>query len=165
MGRVLGVLLIVAAIGGGAGMWYLQVYAFYDEFVGGGFALRTPDGPVLVEPEGMRGIDATSSPLRYRACFAEAIDPVGYLPHPDPVPTVGPDWFECYDADATAAALRAGEAVAVEAESGVYGIDRLVALWPDRGVVWHQLNPCGDAVYAGRPVPEGCPPPPEAYLD
>ena len=43
-----------------------------------------------------------------------------------------------------------------------YGIDRVIALDADgRGYVWHQINPCGEVVFDGKPAPEGCPPKPE----
>lgn len=155
------------ALLGGAAMWWLQVHAFYERSEGGPVLLTMAEGqPVEIEPLSMNAIDAESSPLRYRACFAHDLDPVDYAPHPDPKPTVGPGWFDCYDAAATGAAIASGEARAVIGRANVtYGIDRVVALWPDRGVAWHQLNPCGEAVFAGRPAPEGCPPPPEGYRD
>ena len=44
-----------------------------------------------------------------------------------------------------------------------YGIDRVVAVYPDgRGYAWHQINACGEVVFNREPVPEGCPEPPES---
>ena len=164
-GRIVGAAIVIVAVLGGAAMWWLQVHAFYEETEGGTLVLLGPDGPAEVRPLALSAIDAESSPLRYRACFLHDLDPAGYAPHPAPEPTVGPGWFDCYDAGRVAEAIAEGQAVAVAAESGVYGVDRVAALWPERGVAWHQLNRCGEAAYAGRPVPEGCPPPPEAYRD
>lgn len=166
-GRLIGVALILVALLGGAAMWWLQVYGYYDRIEGGPLLLTTAEGEAVeVEPISQSAIDADSSPLRYRACFAHDLDPADYAPHPDPTPLTGPGWFDCYDAAAVGAALASGEAVAVTGRANVpYGVDRVVALWPDRGVAWHQLNPCGEAVFAGRPAPEGCPPPPEGYRD
>ena len=165
-GRIAVAAIVLAAIVFGGALYWFQVYAYYERTEGGDLVLTSVDGePVPVPVERLDAIDADTSPLRYRACFAHALDPADYALDPAPEPTVGPGWFGCYDAGAAAAALAAGEAVAVRGVSGTYGVDRVVALWPDRGVAWHQLNPCGAAVYAGRPAPEGCPPPPDAYRD
>jgi hypothetical protein len=60
----------VAAVAGAA-MYYLQVYAFYEEVAAvNEVSITTVGGkvePLLVA--GFQGIDAESSPLRYRACF------------------------------------------------------------------------------------------------
>ena len=166
-GRIAAALIIVVAILGGGAMYWLQVYAYYDRIEGGEVVLTTTAGETGAVPaEGLTAIDADSSPLRYRACFAHDLDPADYEPHPEAEPTVGPGWFDCYDAGEVDGALGSGEAVAVLGTADVtYGVDRVAALWPDRGVMWHQLNPCGEAVYAGRDAPEGCPPPPEEYRD
>jgi hypothetical protein len=43
-----------------------------------------------------------------------------------------------------------------------YGIDRIVAVYPDgRAMAWHQINACGAVVFDGNPAPDGCAPPPE----
>ena len=168
VGRVVAAAIVLTAVLGGGAMYWLQAHAFYERSEGGALALTPAGGgaPVAVAVEALRSIDAGSSPLRYRACFAHALDPADFAPHPAPEPTVGPGWFDCYDAAATAAAIEAGEAVAVTAARNVtYGVDRVAALWPDRGVAWHQLNPCGETVYAGREPPPGCPPPPAPYRD
>ena len=167
-GRIAAALVVLAAILGGGGMYWLQVHAFYDRSAGGEVVLTAADGERrAVTARDVEAIDADSSPLRYRACFAHDLDPADFAPYPAAEPTVGPGWFECYDAAAVGAAIEAGRARAVLGTAGVtYGVDRVAALLPDgRGVMWHQLNPCGEAVYAGREAPSGCPPPPEAYRD
>jgi hypothetical protein len=79
------------------------------------------------------------------------------------VPLVAPGWFDCFDAAAIGADLAAGRAAAVLGEANVtYGIDRVLALYPDgRGYAWHQINACGEVVFDGDPPPPGCPPVPE----
>ncbi len=155
-------------------MYYLQVYAFYDEVP----VSETQEDVLLTnintgEPEAIlyenfRGIDADSSPLRYRACFetemSEALLTETYQLYETPVPNVAPGWFDCFDAKAIGAALEAGEATAyLSVFNIVYGFDRVVALdGQGRGFVWHQINACGEAAFDGDPVPEGCPPEPEA---
>ena len=50
MGRFLAALIIVCAVGAGVGIYYLQVYAFYDEVASTGedVVLTRPDGAVDV---------------------------------------------------------------------------------------------------------------------
>lgn len=169
IGRIIVVAIVLSGILGGAALYWFQVYAYYERSEGGEVRLTPAGGatPGAVAVEGLTAIDAESSPLRYRACFSHALDPADYAPHPAPEPTNGPPWFDCYDATATAEAMASGEAAPVMGTANLtYGIDRVVALGRDgRGVAWHQINPCGEAVYAGRAPPEGCPPPPQAYRD
>ena len=169
MGRFLAALIIVCAVGAGVGIYYLQVYAFYDEVASTGedVVLTRPDGAVdVIDYQAFEAIDSDSSPIRYRACFqtnltvdeAEAL----YQPYQGAVPLEAPGWFGCYSADDIGAALEADEAkVFLSVENVVYGIDRIAAIFPDgRGFAWHQINPCGEVVFDGRPAPVGCPPPP-----
>ena len=170
-GKVIAIVLVVSGLLAGAGMYWTQVYAFYER-VEPDIADVQLTGLVsgMAEPvahENYQGIDAGSSPLRYRACF-DISQPLAelralYVAYPDPVPLEGPGWFDCYDADEIGAALETGAAVAFVGESNiVYGIDRVVAVFRDgRARVWHQINLCGTEVFDGRPPPEGCPQPPE----
>ena len=172
MGKFLVVLLVASAVLAGAGMYYLQVYAFYDEVEGTGVgdvqATTLAGGaPEPILSENFKAIDAESSPLRYRACFetgmSVALMTETYVIYDDPVPNVAPGWFDCFDAKALGAALEAGEATAYLGTANiVYGFDRVVAVdEAGRGFVWHQINPCGEAAFDGDPLPPGCPPPPE----
>lgn len=172
MGRFLVALLVVCAVLAGAGMYYLQVYAYYEEVPATGVGdvqLTTLSGgaPEPFMSENFKGIDAASSPLRYRACFetdAEVEEMAEtYVAYDDPVPNVAPGWFDCFDAKALGAALEAGEARAFLGTANIeYGFDRVVAVdGTGHGFVWHQLNACGRAAYDGDPVPPGCPPPPD----
>ena len=170
-GRLIGIFLIGLGLIAGVGMYYLQVYAFYDEVAlaedGGVVEMRLTgangaEAPLAVA--GFRGIDADSSPIRFRACFT--MDPAlaeAAQPYEGAVPLVGPGWFDCFDAAEVGAALEAGEARAVLGQFNViYGIDRILAVYPDgRAVAWHQINRCGEEVFDGNPPPEGCPPAPE----
>lgn len=163
--------ILLAALAAGAAMYYLQVYAFYEEIASGEAdyaTLTTADGTVeLVHPGRFRGIDSRSSPIRFRACFEpgltlEELD-ARFAPYPDPRPPNAPGWFGCFDARAIGEALEAGTARAYLGERDVqYGIDRVVAVMADgRAFAWHQINPCGEVVFDGQPAPEGCPPVPE----
>ncbi len=174
-GKLLGSLLIGAGLIAGAAMYYLQVYAFYepvelgpenaDGFVAMGAVPLGGSEPVPIPIDGFSGIDSTSSPIRFRACFRvtdDAFDLGTFTPAEDPIPLNAPRWFSCFDAAQIGADLAEGRAAAILGEENViYGIDRVLAIYPDgRGYAWHQINACGEVVFDGRPAPEGCPPPP-----
>ena len=169
MGKFLAALIVVCALAAGGGIYYLQVYGYYDpvEPTGQDVVLTTMDGQQeLIPYEGFEAIDATSSPIRYRACFRTDVPledlEAAFQPYPDAVPLESPGWFGCYSADGIGEALSAGKAKAfLSVENVEYGVDRIVAVFPDgHGYVWHQINPCGKVVFDGRPAPEGCPTPP-----
>lgn len=172
MGKFLAAFLVVSAIVAGAGMYYLQVYAFYETVPADGvedvqLTSLSSGAPEAILYTGFEAIDAESSPLRYRACFStemsEAMLTETYVLYDDPVPNNAPGWFDCFDAQAIGGALETGEATAyLGIPNVVYGFDRVVAIDGDgNGFVWHQINACGTAAFDGDPVPEGCPPPPE----
>ena len=153
-------------------MYYLQVYGFYDEVQANDVddvqLTSVVSGlPEAILYENFEAIDAESSPLRYRACFetpmSQAMLTETYEIYDDPVPNVAPGWFDCFEASQVGAALEEGTAIAFLGTGNiVYGFDRVVAVGEDgRGYVWHQINHCGETVFDGDPVPEGCPPPPE----
>lgn len=170
-GRTVGIILLGAAAVAGAGMYWAQLYAFYqpvqaeveDVQLTSLFSAQAES----VVFENFEGIDADSSPLRYRACYDLTLSLAAltetYVLYDDPVPLKGPGWFDCFDAADVGAALEAGEALAFLGEANVvYGIDRVVAVFRDgRARAWHQINICGEEVFDGRPAPEGCPPAPE----
>ncbi len=180
MGKVLTIVLLLTALVAGAAMYYLQVYAYYEPVQLSSGSAPAMEGqtkirltvletgqPEEILVEDFQGIDAKSSPLRFRACFRTpqslAMMSETYTPYKDPEPLIGPKWFGCYDAKQIGADLEEGKALAFLGEANItYGIDRVVAVYDDgRAYVWHQLNPCGEKVYNGEPAPEGCPPPPE----
>jgi len=168
-GRLVGILLLGAALLAGGGLYYLEQFHWYQVRQGAGEAvtLTATDGTVFaIETRGLAIAEGTSSPLKYRACFETRADPADLaaraLPYDDPEPTVAPRIFPCFDADALAGLLDAGDAVALLGQADVtYGIDRVVAVTAEgQGYAWHQINPCGARVFDGDPSPEGCPPPP-----
>ncbi|MEQ9261437.1 MAG: DUF6446 family protein [Roseovarius sp.] len=174
MGKFLSILIVGCALLAGAALYYLQVYAFYEEVVVTGeddvrLTSITTASPEPILYENFRGIDAQSSPIRYRACFETptslATLTETYMSYEKPVPLEAPGWFECFDADALGAELEAGTALAFLGTGNIqYGIDRIVAITEDgRGFVWHQINHCGEVVFDGQPAPEDCPEPPEGY--
>ena len=156
----------------GIALYYLQVYAYYDEVEpvdqGDVFVTSLISGEreaLLIE--NFQGIDSDSSPIRYRACFdtvqSQAMMTETYVTYERAEPLVAPSWFDCFDAEAIAGDLASGAALALLAESNQpYGFDRIVAYYPDgRAFQWRQINKCGTASFAGDPLPEGCPPAPK----
>ena len=164
MGRFLVILLLTSAALAGGGAYYLQVYGFYTQLPEQGSVDLTPIGAASAQAfpvRNFRGIDADSSPIRYRACFDLDADPAQLTPYPDATPLIAPRWFDCFDAGALTTALEDGRAQAVMGVSHIrYGIDRVVVMMDGRGYSWQQINPCGTAHFDGDPVPPGCPPPP-----
>jgi len=163
--------MIVIALVAGVSMYYLQVYAYYDRIsaeqaqVELTSTLTGQPEPILFD--GFNAIDSDSSPIRYRACFHTELS-MGtltdtYQIYETAEPLVAPGWFSCFDAETIGADLESGTAVAFLGTENIhYGIDRIVAVYPDgRAYAWNQINECGAVVFDGDPAPEGCPPVPE----
>ena len=174
MGKFLAGFIVITALVAGVSMYYLQVYAFYDEVPINRhddvmMVTLAGDAPEPILYEDFQAIDSDSSPIRYRACFTTnqslAMMTETYAPYEGAEPRLAPKWFDCFDAKAIGAALEDGSAVAFLGTPNVqYGIDRVVAVLPDgRGFVWHQINHCGAVVFDGQPAPEDCPQPPKGY--
>lgn len=170
--------ILGSAIIGGALMYYQLVYAGYAELdaaqVGEIQVINTAteqSEPLLLE--NVKGIDTVvdgvrlSGAISFRACFdvvqSQAMLTETYVVFDDAVPLTAPSWFDCFDAKDIGARLESGEAIAfMSLENITYGVDRIVAVLPDgRGYAWHQLNACGEAVFAGDNTPDGCPELPE----
>lgn len=155
-------------------LYYQLVYAGYAELTpeeAGEIQLVsvTTGLPEAIITENVKAIDTVEEGVRlsgavsFRACFETphslAMLSETYQLYDAWEPLTGPGWFECYNAQIVGQALETGEAIAfLGVENFTYGIDRVIAVFPDgRGYVWHQLNPCGAAVFAGEDAPEGCP--------
>ena len=157
---VMGALLVFAALFGAA-LWYFQTRAFYQEVTGVTEVSAYGDAFPVSD---YRGIDAGTSPLKLRACFTVDWD---YWPSDEykdvAEPLIAPDWFDCFDAAQIAADIQARKATAILAdENAPYGFSRFIAQYEDgRAFMWRQINACGEAKFAGDPLPDGCPPPPE----
>jgi len=174
-GRILAIVILVSALAVGIGMYYAQVYAFYDtlEPSGPDDVVLTPAGggdPRPVPHTAFQAIDSDSSPIRYRACFRTDLteeDLAAFAEYPAADPLVAPGWFDCYDAETIGGALEDGGALALLAvENVTYGVDRVAAILPDgRGFAWNQINRCGREVFEGRRPPEGCPPAPDGIAN
>jgi hypothetical protein len=165
--------LLAVALIGGAGLYYSLEYAYYTPVPADSPAARieltsvVTHAPELVPVEDFQGIDADTSPLRYRACFrlptSMATLTESFVIYDKPTPLVAPSRFGCFDAGAIDDALKHDKAVAFLGQANIYyGIDRVIAVFDDgRAYAWNQMNHCGEVVYDGEPAPKGCPPPPE----
>jgi hypothetical protein len=155
----------------GAGLYYSQTYAYYDTIEASAPAAlvtATTLGGASEDllAEGFEGIDADTSPIKYRACFSTPLSQSmlteTFVIHETPTPLTAPAWFSCFDAKSLTADLDSGAAIAFMGTENIsYGVDRVVAVYPDgRAYAWHQINDCGATVYDGEIAPEGCPPAP-----
>jgi Family of unknown function (DUF6446) len=150
-GKIAVIGIVTTSALAGLFVYYTQVYAFYQpvSFTPGAEILLTPIVSQTPEPilaDNIEGIDADSSPLRFRACFTTPMDlstlTETYVAYPAAVPLTAPGWFDCFDAAAIGAALEAGEALPFLSETDIHpGVDRVVAVFADgRAYAWHQLN-------------------------
>lgn len=146
-GRLIAIAIIAITAAFAGVLWYAQTRAYFQPLDQADLVVTLPAEDVAVLTHtGFQGIDAESSPLRFRGCFT--LDDAGLAliaqsqPHPDPTPLVAPDWFECFDARALTEALASGAATAVLSVHEIHrGVDRVIAVYPDgRGFAWHQLN-------------------------
>lgn len=171
-GKILAGVLVLSAIAMGIGLWYTQIYAFYEPVNATGsedvqMTLLATGEPEAVLYQDFEAIDAESSPIRYRACFtttmSQALMTETYQSVEKATPLNAPGWFDCFDAAEIGAALQSGEALAfMGVENISYGIDRIVAVMPDgRGFSWHEINTCGKLAFDGEDLPATCPPKPE----
>lgn len=150
-GKIVGSFIVIVALVAGAAMYWLQVYAFYEPvaFTPGEEITLTPiigDVPEAIIAENVTGIDATSSPLRFRACFttpmSQGMLTETYRVYEKATPLIAPGWFDCFDANKIGDALETGDAIAFLSVPNIHpGIDRVVAVFPDgQAYAWHQLN-------------------------
>ena len=151
-GKLVAGFIVIFALATGAMIYWLQEYAFYTEasFQPGSeidLTLLETGQPEPILADNVQGIDASSSPLRFRACFhtpmSQAMLTETYKVYDKPTPLNGPSWFDCFDAAAIGAALQSGEAIAFLSQANIApSIDRVVAVFPDgRAYAWHQLSP------------------------
>lgn len=151
-GKIVAGGIVLTGLVAGIAMYWLQVYAYYEPaaFTPGAEIKLTPiigDAPEAIVVSDIQGIDAESSPLRFRACFVTPLSLATltetYQAYEAAEPTIAPGWFDCFDAGEIADALESGEALAFLSQSAIAPqIDRVVAVFPDgRAYAWHQLQP------------------------
>ncbi len=170
-GKILAGFIVISAVIYGAVVYYMQIYGYYSEVPATGtddvqlVSLVSGESEPIIY-DSFEAIDATSSPIRFRACFTTtaslAMLTETYELAEEATPRIAPGWFECFDAEEIGTALENGTALAFVGQKNVdYGVDRIVAITEDgRGYVWHDLNNCGEKAYDGTVVGEDCPPRP-----
>ena len=158
---IVGAIVIVSAIAGGF-LWYTAERAYYTPVAfQPGAEIRlvplTSDQPEAIIVNGIEGIDADSSPLKFRACFITpmtvAMLTESYRIYEKPTPLFAPRWFSCFDAQAIGEDLETGKAVAILSDENIKpGVDRVVAVYPDgRAYAWQQLNASADNQQGSAP--------------
>lgn len=148
--------IVAVALAMGAGLWYSQTYAYYEQQDGLKEVYAYGDAfPV----SNYRGIDAQTSPLKLRACFTVDWD---YFPSDEfkavAEPLTAPSWFDCFDAETLSRDIQAGNATVILAERNEpFGFSRYIAQYPDGSAfMWRQINECGKAQFDGEDLPAGC---------
>jgi Family of unknown function (DUF6446) len=150
-GKIVAGFLVISGLVAGAAIYWLQIYAFYEPV-----AVSSPQAAIslttvtgVTEPlltAGFTGIDADSSPLRFRGCFTTptslATLTETYATYDAPTPLIAPSWFDCFDAGTLTDDLATGTAVAFLGQANIHpGVDRVVAVYPDgRAFAWNQLS-------------------------
>lgn len=151
-GKLVGGFIVFVALATGIAVYWLQEYAYYHDaaFNPGAEILLTPiesDQPEVILAQNVQGIDAESSPLRFRACFetplTQGMLTETYRAYEGAEPLNAPSWFDCFDAAAIGAALESGEALAFLSQEGIApDVDRVVAVFADgRAYAWQQFRP------------------------
>ena len=143
----------------GATMYYLQVYGFYEQVnveqaKGISLVNLSTQEPEKIQVANFQGIDANSSPIRFRACF-EVNDPIDLLK----------EKYVMLNAATPRNAGRIGEDLSrglatafLGSKNFEYGIDRYVVVYPDgRGYAWNEINDCGEKLYDGSTKDQSCP--------
>lgn len=122
------------------GLVYTQFYAYYErDRESGSLAF----GDATLSVEGLDLIDASTSPLKLRACFR--VDPALLEDLPlavDPTPLTPPPWFSCFKAGQIETDVALGLATAYLAAQGEPdGTDTIIVSYPDgRAFLWRQLD-------------------------
>lgn len=166
-GKIVAASIVIAAAASAIGVYYAQIYGYYSEVSADAAGVELTSlisgepEPILFED--FQAIEASSSPIRYRACFttshSQAMLTETFETFDRAVPLVAPGWFDCFNAVAIGTDIEDGNALAFLGQRNIaYGVDRIVAIYPDgRGFAWHQLNECGERTYDGTDLGNDCP--------
>ncbi len=154
-GKIVAGFLVISGLVAGGAIYWLQLHAFYKPI-----AVSSPQAAIslttvtgVTEPllmAGFTGIDADSSPLRFRGCFTTptslATLTETYVTYADATPLIAPPWFDCFDAATLTDDLATGAAVAFLGQVNIHpGVDRVVVVYPDgRAFAWNQLSKAQD---------------------
>lgn len=148
-GKILAIAIVTTSLFFGGVMYWLQVYGYYEE-VSANTEIRliniATGMPETIEIDSFQGIDADTSPLRFRACFITPLSQAHlvetYEAYKYATPLVAPGWFDCFDAVTIGRDLESGAAIAFLGRKGIDIVaDRVIAVYPDgQAYAWHQLN-------------------------
>ncbi|MBT5302748.1 MAG: histidine kinase [Tateyamaria sp.] len=164
-GKIIGIAIMFSAFVAGVSLYYLQIYAFYDQVINEDVQLISVASNVSepIQFENFEAIDAESSPIRYRACFTTEL-PLSilknrYVTIENATPRNAPWWFDCFNSETIGMDLLNGHALSFLGQKNIeFGVDRIVTInTQGRGFVWHELNDCGKKAYDGTIVGEQCP--------
>ena len=151
-GKLVGGAIVLTGAVAGLAMYWLQVHAFYEPVAADApqarmqLTLLATGEPEPIAVEAFEGIDADSSPLRFRACFTTPMSLAHmtetYEIYEGAEPLIAPPWFNCFDAARIGPDVADGPAVAFLSQREIApGVDRVIAVYPDgRAFAWHQLN-------------------------
>lgn len=131
--------LIVLTLFTGA-LIYTQFFAYYErDRVSESITI----GDLSFAVEDLDMIDASTSPLKLRACFRADPESFAALPiAPKPTPLNPPPWFSCFDAEQLSRDLTNGRSKAyLLAEDDPDGTDTVLAIYSNgEGYLWRQLD-------------------------
>ena len=164
-GKIIGIAIMFSAFVAGVSLYYLQIYAFYDQVINDDVHLISVGFNVSesIQFENFEAIDAESSPIRYRACFTTKLPlselKKSYVTIKNVTPRNAPWWFDCFNSETIGMDLLNGEALSFLGQKNIeFGVDRIVSINKQgQGFVWHELNDCGKKAYDGTVVGEQCP--------
>jgi len=149
-GKIVGSFVVIVSLAFGAFVYWSQEYRYYSEVAAEDAKITMVNiatgQPEPVQVDSFEGIDGSSSPIRFRACFTLPLRTATltetYESYADPTPLTPPKWFDCFDAVEIGTALETGEALAFLSQHEIHdGVDRVIAVFPDgRAFAWHQLN-------------------------
>ncbi len=148
-GKIFGIFIVVTSLIFAGALYYTQVYAYYEDvsdraelgMVNLATGAREP-----IPAEALQATDASSSPIRFRACFtlpfSQAMLSETFEIYENATPLTAPPWFDCFDAVEIGEAIERGEAIAFLDTRNIHdGVDRVIAVFADgRAYAWHQLN-------------------------
>ncbi len=151
-GKRLIILFVIFITVFAAGLYYANSYAYYKKTEHAQFNIAGLDVQNYTQ------IDASSSPIKFRACFELKGNAELYGEEGAPTPLVAPHWFDCFNAKQLTTDLEEGRVNAVAYDfNQPYGVTSYIIAYPDgRAFAWRQLNECGESKFKGEDPPEYC---------
>ena len=161
-GKTLLILFAIFLLAFASVLYYSINYWHYTTTSSDQYTFQTSGQPITLE--NYKKIDATSSPIKYRACGTVISGDVSVFPLADeahtPTPLVAPSWFKCFDAKKIGDDLASGIGSAyVISQNEPYGVTEYMVYYKTSkiAVFWRQLNACGEAQFSGKNPPNYCP--------